>query len=199
MLGRAEMALPIMEAALANNLSDSGVMHSHFSAVLAHAGRHDEAKTIVKQLFAREDATRGDGYALSAPCLALALESSLITGDRDSVVRLRKSLAGLEWMCCAQDHSVSIGRLLGEAAAMLSEPLDARSLYEETLTLCEEMRFRPEIALIHLDLAELLLDHYPDERDAAIEHLDFAIAEFQEMKMQPALERALRHRGLLKA
>jgi hypothetical protein len=61
------------------------------------------------------------------------------------------------------------------------------------------LRFRPELALSRLGLAELLLEHYPDERDAAIEHLDFAIAEFREMKMQPALERALRHRGLLKA
>ena len=33
----------------------------------------------------------------------------------------------------------------------------------------------------------------------ALEHLDFAIAEFQDMKMQPSLERALRHRELLKA
>jgi hypothetical protein len=33
----------------------------------------------------------------------------------------------------------------------------------------------------------------------AQEHLDFAIAEFREMKMQPALERAMSHRGLLKA
>jgi hypothetical protein len=32
-----------------------------------------------------------------------------------------------------------------------------------------------------------------------IEHLGFAIAELRDMKMQPALERALRHRGLLKA
>ena len=32
-----------------------------------------------------------------------------------------------------------------------------------------------------------------------IEHLDFAIGEFREMKMQPSLERALSHRGLLKA
>jgi hypothetical protein len=61
------------------------------------------------------------------------------------------------------------------------------------------LRFRPEIALIRLDLAELLLEHYPDERAEAIEHLDFAIAELRDMKMQPALERALRHRGLLKA
>jgi hypothetical protein len=53
--------------------------------------------------------------------------------------------------------------------------------------------------LTHLGVAELLLEHYPEERDIAIEHLDFAISEFREMKMQPALERALRHRGLLKA
>ena len=59
--------------------------------------------------------------------------------------------------------------------------------------------FRPEVALIRLDFAELLQEHYPDEHDAAIEHLDFAIAELRDMKMQPALERALRHRGLLKA
>jgi hypothetical protein len=58
---------------------------------------------------------------------------------------------------------------------------------------------RAELALSHLGLAELLLDHYPEEHDAAIGHLDFAIAEFQEMKMQPALERALGRRGLLKA
>jgi hypothetical protein len=64
---------------------------------------------------------------------------------------------------------------------------------------CGRVRSRPEIALTRLGLAELLLDHSPDERPAAIEHLDFAIREFREMKMQPSLERALRHRELLKA
>ena len=38
-----------------------------------------------------------------------------------------------------------------------------------------------------------------DIRKEAIGHLDFAISEFQEMKMQPYLERALRHKGILKA
>ncbi len=32
-----------------------------------------------------------------------------------------------------------------------------------------------------------------------VDDLDFAIAEFQDTKMQPALERALRRRGPLKA
>ncbi|MCH8939620.1 MAG: hypothetical protein IIC27_00650, partial [Chloroflexi bacterium] len=46
---------------------------------------------------------------------------------------------------------------------------------------------------------KVFLGHYPDEQAASLEHLDFAIAEFQEMKMQPSLERALRHRDILKA
>ena len=53
------------------------------------------------------------------------------------------------------------------------------------------MPFRPEEALTHLQFAELLLDHYPEERTQALEHLDSAIAEFEDMKMQPSLERAL--------
>ena len=61
------------------------------------------------------------------------------------------------------------------------------------------MRLRPELALTQLELAELLLDHYPHEKAEALEHLDFAIKEFREMKMQPSLERALRHKDILKA
>jgi hypothetical protein len=33
----------------------------------------------------------------------------------------------------------------------------------------------------------------------ALEHLDFAIRESREMKMQPSLERALQHKDILKA
>ena len=55
----------------------------------------------------------------------------------------------------------------------------------------ERVRVRPELALTRLQLAELLLDHYPDERAGAIELLDTAIAEFREMKMAPSLEKAL--------
>ena len=38
----------------------------------------------------------------------------------------------------------------------------------------------------------LILEHYPEEKGDALEHLDFAIKEFREMKMQPSLERALK-------
>jgi hypothetical protein len=61
------------------------------------------------------------------------------------------------------------------------------------------MRSRPEIALTRLQLAELLLEHYPDDKPEVLEHLNFAINEFCEMKMQPSLERVLKHKEILGA
>ena len=90
-------------------------------------------------------------------------------------------------------------RHLGAAAALLGEPDKARKYYHQALEAAGKTRFRPEIALTRLQLAELLLDHYPDERAEALEHLDFAIGEFRDMKMQPSLERALRDRETLDA
>jgi hypothetical protein len=72
-----------------------------------------------------------------------------------------------------------------------------RNYYQKALKVATEMRFRPD--LTRLQLAELLLEHYPDEKPEALEHLDFAIGEFREMKMQPSLERALRHKEILGA
>jgi hypothetical protein len=38
--------------------------------------------------------------------------------------------------------------------------------------------------LSRLELAELLLEHYPKEKSETIAHLDFVIPEFRDMKMQ---------------
>jgi len=92
-----------------------------------------------------------------------------------------------------------VARHLGGAAALLERYDEARKYYQEAIKVCTEMPFRPELALTRLNLAELLLEHYPDEKKEALEHLDFAISEFREMKMQPSLERALRHKDILKA
>lgn len=51
--------------------------------------------------------------------------------------------------------------------------------YVEALEVCAKIRYRPEIALTRLQLAELILEHYPDERASAIEDMDFAIGEFR--------------------
>jgi tetratricopeptide (TPR) repeat protein len=89
-------------------------------------------------------------------------------------------------------------RHLGGASALLGKYDEARKYYQEAIKVCTEVKFRPEIALTRLQLAELLLEHYPNEKKEAVEHLDFAIKEFREMKMQPSLERALRHKEILK-
>jgi len=88
---------------------------------------------------------------------------------------------------------------MGGAAALLERYDEARNYYQEAIKICTDMRFRPELALSRLQLAELLLEHYPNEKAEALEHLDFAIKEFREMKMQPSLERALRQKKILKA
>jgi tetratricopeptide (TPR) repeat protein len=123
---------------------------------------------------------------------------SVLARDKEASAALVSKLSPLadqlnrsSWM--------AVGRLLGDANSLLGNLDEARAFYAKAIDICAEVRHRPELALTRLSLAELLLEHYPDERDAAIEHLDFAIGEFREMKMQPSLERALRHRGLLKA
>ena len=88
----------------------------------------------------------------------------------------------------------SPGRLHGEAGEILGLTAEARSDYEIALDVSSRLRNRPEIALIRLRLARLLFAHYPDERDDALAHLDFAIGELSEMKMAPALEEAMQLR-----
>jgi DNA-binding CsgD family transcriptional regulator len=120
------------------------------------------------------------------------LEVSIRCGDTTTAEALLRRLSSLAGRLQPYYTIVSFGRLLGEAAAMLRRPGEARSYFRQALELCQRVRFRPEIALLHLDLAQLLSDSYPRERAEAVEHLRFAISEFAEMHMQPSLDRANR-------
>ncbi len=92
-----------------------------------------------------------------------------------------------------------IARHLGDASTLNGQHEEGKAFYHQAIHVCTQTRHRPELALTRLGLAELLLDHYPDEHAEAIEHLDFAIGEFREMKMQPSLERALGRKQVLGA
>jgi len=172
--------------------------------LLAMLRRSTEARAIRQEfgdIGAENDET-------SASILSSLLESSVLSGDVQTASALRARMTSMG-SCMVHNSGVSLGRLLGEASVLLGKPEDAQSYYAQALEVCEKVRFRPEIALIRLDIAELLLERAltpalpQGDREQvhaeAIEHLDFAIAEFREMKMQPSLERALRHRGLLRA
>ena len=118
--------------------------------------------------------------------LGWMLDTAVLVGDRETAEVLYRRLSVLGDLALIAGRCV--GRILGGAAALLSNYDDAHAHYEKGLELMERIRHRPELALTRLELAELLRDHYPDERAEA---LDFAISELRDMKMQPALERAL--------
>jgi tetratricopeptide (TPR) repeat protein len=128
-----------------------------------------------------------------------SLEAAVLVEHRQATELLLRRLAGSNNVTSGEWFPTCKGRHLGAAAAFLGRPDEARKYYEEAIKVCTEIKFQPELALTRLQLAELLLEHYPDEKKEALEHLDFAIKEFRDMKMQPSLERALRHKDILKA
>jgi tetratricopeptide (TPR) repeat protein len=163
------------------------LLESHFDSgrILGFALRKDSANvySLVSGMHL-EDAPRA---------VTLSSQIALITiGDLAMARHLADPNTFTANLWCRQ-------RLQAESAVLIGEVESARSDFDSAIAWYERASDRPETALTRLGLAELLLEHYPEERDAAIEHLDFAISELREMKMQPSLERALRHRGLLKA
>ena len=113
-------------------------------------------------------------------------------GDRAAAAALATRLAPVASLATSDWTLTTPARHLGAAAALLGERERARAYYLQALDTAGRIRFRPEIALTRLQLAELLLAHYPDERAEAEAHLRFAIPELEAMKMAPALERANR-------
>jgi tetratricopeptide (TPR) repeat protein len=166
---------------------------------LAHLGRYAEVAEMLERMVV---ARPGIGSAEDETTVWIditSLEAAVLAGHRQAAELLLRRLAGSSGCTSGLWLTTCAGRHMGAAAALLGRPDEARKHYQEAIKVCTEMRFRPELALTRLQLAELLLEHYPDEKKKALEHLDFAIKEFQDMKMQPSLERALRHKEILKA
>jgi DNA-binding CsgD family transcriptional regulator len=81
------------------------------------------------------------------------------------------------------------GRHLGDGAALLGDLAGARAYYSQALEAAGKIRFRPELALTHLGMAEILF--VDGDYSAAQQHFNLALPELLDMHMQPALERAL--------
>lgn len=222
-LGRSQEALDaIVEGA---DLLRSGEPESLQEAVcLAHLGRREDAQVVLSELLGRLPAPGSSAGEPSSRALAHLLETAILVEDLDAAAALSERLRPLaERLASGGFGSICPARLLGAAAKLLGRPDEARAYSRQALEVCERVRFRPEIALTRLQIAELLL-YEADSLQSAVsqpgadaealqggepsseglrtearQHLDFAIEEFRAMKMQPALERALRHKGLLKA
>jgi tetratricopeptide (TPR) repeat protein len=166
---------------------------------LAHLGRYAEVAEMLERLVvARPGIGSAEDETVAFFDIA-ALQAAVLAGHRPAAELLLRRLAGSSSITSGLLFTTCTGRHLGGAAVFLGRHDEARKYYQEAIKVCTEMRFRLELALTRLQLAELLLEHYPKERAEALEHLDFAIAEFRDMKMQPSLERALRHKDILKA
>ena len=197
-LGNAGRALELNLQAMRNSPQNVG-SEQLILFCLTHLGRYAEVAEMLERLVV---ARPGIGSAEDETVLCLditSLEAAVLAGHHQAAELLLHRLAGSRIITSGLVFTTCAGRHLGAAAAFLGRPDEARKYYQEAIKTCTEMRFRPELALTRLQLAELLLEHYPKERAEALEHLDFAIAEFRDMKMQPSLERALRHKEILKA
>jgi tetratricopeptide (TPR) repeat protein len=166
---------------------------------LAHLGRYGEVAEMLEQLIMGRLGIASPQDEVSVGVDVVALEAAVLAGHRQAAELLLRRLTGSSIIVGILLVITCVGRHMGAAAALLSKPDEARKYYQEAIKACTEMQFRPELALSRLQLAELLLEHYPDEKKEALEHLDFAIKESRDMKMQPSLERALRHKDILKA
>jgi tetratricopeptide (TPR) repeat protein len=169
------------------------------SLILAHWDQNEKASQILEKEVVKRPYFGTDEDSTMTWMDTFFLEASIVSGHKKVAELLynRLNIPGL--YTNGTDVPTSIPRQLGNAAVLLGKPDDAREHYKTSFRICAEMNFRPELALTHLNFAELLLDHYPKEKAEALEHLDFAIKEFREMKMQPSLEKALRRKDILKA
>jgi DNA-binding CsgD family transcriptional regulator len=161
------------------------VLQSTRAIVLARLGQCDEALRIRSRYGDIGEPADESGL----PVLVNLLEASIECRDARTAAELYERL--LPFANRLQVHSlVSIGRLLGEAAILQGQPEEARTCFEQALELSQQVSFRPELALIRLDLAELLLTGDPHQRGEGMKHLSAALAEFQELGMRPAFDRA---------
>ena len=165
---------------------------------LVCGGEIGEAATILAEA-ADHYAAEPEKTRHTFGALLLLLETAVLARHARAAEVLLKLLVGAVYKTTGLQNPTCVARHLGEAEALLGKYEEARKHYKEAIKVCTEMRFRPELALTRLQLAELLLEQYPKERTEALEHLDFAISESRDMKMRPWLERALRHKEILKA
>ena len=195
-LGRAEELVPEVNE-LAQIFNWQGLWEPIQALILAHAGRVDEARELSRQILSEGRYGEQDDETRTLQ-LGWMLDTAVLVGDRETAEMLYRRLSVLGNQALIGGVRC-VGRILGASAALLGNYDDAHVYYEKGLELMEQIRHRPELALTRLELAELLLDHYPDERAEALEHLDFAITDLRDMKMQSALERALSRREILGA
>jgi DNA-binding CsgD family transcriptional regulator len=166
------------------------------ASLLAQLGRTDEARALVGQRLDEIAESRADDDTDMAPLVNL-LQAAVALQHRGAAGVLITRLACVAHLSHVDSFDTCVALHLGDAAVLIGERATARAYYMQALEAAGKIRFRPELALTHVRLAELLADE--DDPSAALRHIDDAIPELQDMKMQPALERAVALRDRFEA
>src|SRR5439155_9067577 len=153
-LGRAEEALAFY-AELQRDVSAeaSEIYVPAVALCLAHVGRRDQARENL-QHFMGAHALDTDTAPL---VLVQLLEAAILVEDRATAATLCEWLAGQAARVTAGSDPTCIGRHVGAARMLVGDHVAARRIYLQALEMVGRVRSRPELALIHLQLAELEL------------------------------------------
>jgi DNA-binding CsgD family transcriptional regulator/tetratricopeptide (TPR) repeat protein len=156
---------------------------------LAQLGRVDEARSVVGPLLDDFAGGRVDNEFPMGP-LTILLQTAVVLEHLEACQALSLRLAPVAHLTLAETSNYTcVARHLGDAAALAGNRSPARAYYAKALEAAGKIGFRPELALTHLSLAELLVEE--GNESAALEHLDVAIPGLRDMRMQPALDRGL--------
>jgi DNA-binding CsgD family transcriptional regulator len=161
------------------------------AACLVQLGRLEEARALVGPMLDEIAVLQGDDEAL-IPQLVNFLEAAVAVGHRGAARALMARLDCVAHLSSGAAFKTCIARHLGDAAVLVGDRTAARAYYAQALEVAGKIRFRPELALTHLRLAEMLFEETDRAaRSEALMHLDTATPELRDMKMRPALQRAL--------
>jgi tetratricopeptide (TPR) repeat protein len=201
LLGRGEEALALFPqvSSEADTLGATPLLAGGKAACLAYLGHRSDARALLRRVII-EYGIASQSDETPASLLFALLDAAVLTEDSDNALLLGRLLFDLPPLAIYSLFiPASSSRVLAASLTLLGRPDDARDQYRLAIDICGTVGHRPELAVSRFQLAELLLERYPLEHLEAIQHLDFAIREFRDMKMQPSLERALRHKEVLKA
>jgi DNA-binding CsgD family transcriptional regulator len=164
---------------------------------LAQLGRTQEARSVAGPVLDEVAGSAGNDEP-PVNLLTVLLRAAIAVEHHSAARALMAQLDCVADLSMGGTSHTCVARPLGDAALLLGDRAAARGYYAQALKSAEKIGFRPELALTHVSLARLLLQEGDKSAESdAMENLDIAIPELQDMKMQPALERALALRETL--